>query len=186
MGRENSTFYRYANLLFAQIRRKNSIPSSWLKLPLKATLSWLYFLRHWVERPLAINRSETSNVWTNLWFIIFRRWWIQNCCRKRRKFVSKQDKLTAICHEHPSRHENTIKMNSPKCLERQNLTALIVDAIICIFSKFTSPSMLVLLPSCANVISFNSNGMKGMTGGWSFPTDILHDAMSSGDFQVDS
>lgn len=63
--------------------------------------------------------------------------------------------------------------NLPKCLERQNLTALIVDAIMCIFSKFTRPSMLVLLPSCANVISFSSNGIKGMTGGCSLPTDIL-------------
>lgn len=44
---------------------------------------------------------------------------------------------------------------------------------MCIFSKFTRPSMLVLLPSCANVISFNSNGMNGMTGGCNLPTDIL-------------
>lgn len=64
--------------------------------------------------------------------------------------------------------------NSPKCLERQNLTARIVDAIMCIFSKFTRPSMLVLLPSWANVISFSSRGINGMTGGCNLPTDILH------------
>lgn len=67
----------------------------------------------------------------------------------------------------------TTNFNLPKCRERQNLTALIVDAIMCIFSKFTRPSMLVLLPSWANVISFNSNGINGMTGGCNLPTDIL-------------
>jgi hypothetical protein len=52
-----------------------------------------------------------------------------------------------------------------------------VDAIICIFSKLTRPSMLVLLPSCANVISFNSNGINGITGGCNLPTDILRHGM---------
>lgn len=51
---------------------------------------------------------------------------------------------------------------------------------MCIFSKFTKPSKLVLLPSCANVISFNSNGINGITGGsflaisalWKFKCEI--------------
>lgn len=63
---------------------------------------------------------------------------------------------------------------SPKCLERQNLTVRMVDAIMCIFSKFTNPSKLVLLPSWANVMSFNKSGMKGITGGDNLATAILY------------
>lgn len=62
----------------------------------------------------------------------------------------------------------------PKCLERQNRIVRMVCAIICIFSKFTSPSKLVLLPSCANVMSFSSRGMNGITGGCNFPTKLLY------------
>lgn len=65
---------------------------------------------------------------------------------------------------------------SPKCLDRQNRIVRIVCAIICIFSKFTSPSKLVLLPSCAKVISFNSSGINGITGGCNFPTKLLKSA----------
>ncbi|KAH1017349.1 hypothetical protein HUJ05_008002 [Dendroctonus ponderosae] len=32
----------------------------------------------------------------------------------------------------------------------------------------------VLLPSCVKVMSFSSKGMKGTTGGWSFPTLTLY------------
>lgn len=61
----------------------------------------------------------------------------------------------------------------PKCLDRQNRRVRMVCAIICIFSKFTKPSRLVLLPSCAKVISFNSSGMNGITGGCNLPTKLL-------------
>lgn len=91
----------------------------------------------------------------------------------RKGFVSKHHKLTAIYCPTKNRNRKRVLANLPKCLERQNLTALMVDAIICIFSKFTRPSMEVLLPSCANVMSFSSNGMNGITGGCNLPTDIL-------------
>lgn len=58
----------------------------------------------------------------------------------------------------------------PKCRERHSRIVRIVCAIMCIFSKFTSPSRLVLLPSCANVMSLSSSGMNGTTGGCSLPT----------------
>jgi len=42
---------------------------------------------------------------------------------------------------------------SPKCLARQYLNVRMVCANMCIFSKFTSPSTCVLLPSCVNFMS---------------------------------
>lgn len=50
-----------------------------------------------------------------------------------------------------------------------------VWASICIFSKLTRPSKLVLFPSCVKVMSFKSNGMKGTIGGCSLLTLTLYD-----------
>lgn len=50
----------------------------------------------------------------------------------------------------------------------------IVWAIMCIFSKLTNPSRLVLLPSWANVMSLSSSGMKGINGGCSLPTNTRY------------
>lgn len=69
--------------------------------------------------------------------------------------------------------------NLPRCLDLQKRIVRMVCAIMCIFSKFTKPSKLVLLPSWANVMSFNSRGMNGMTGGCNFPTKFLQKKKST-------
>jgi hypothetical protein len=148
-------------------------------------LSWFNFFGHWVEGLLTVNCAEATDVGANLSIIVLRRGWIEDCWERNEnkmfndflllKFKALLTQLGgAFCAVNFSiYHAYSSLSNSPKCLERQNLTARIVDAIMCIFSKLTRPSTLVLLPSCANVISFNSNGINGITGGWSFPTDIL-------------
>lgn len=126
-------------------------------------LSCFNFLWHSIQCFLAVNHTEATYVRTNLTFIIFRWWRFQNYKKNGRKANEKRPFFEILCSE-----------NSPKCLDRQNLIALIVEAIICIFSKFTRPSTLVLLPSWANVMSFRSNGMNGMIGGCNFPTYVLY------------
>lgn len=125
-------------------------------------LSRLNLFGHRVEGSLAVDRTEAADVGADLRIIVFGRRRIQHCGES----VVNYPKFIAL-------HGSGINCNSPKCRDRQNLTARIVDAIMCIFSKLTKPSMLVLLPSCANVISFSSSGMNGMTGGCNLPTDIL-------------
>lgn len=129
----------------------------WGEMKLRSA-TWFNFLWHCSQDSLVINDAEAAYVGAHftltLWW-----WWIQYCKSggKIRNLLDKTHRLHYL----------------PKCLERQNRIVRIVCAIICIFSKLTKPSKLVLLPSWANVISLSKSGIKGITGGCNLPTDIL-------------
>lgn len=128
------------------------------------------FLRHNRQNSLVFNHTQTTDVRTYFAFTL-RRWWIQYCSIELTIRVTTSYALTAT--KVVDDRIKMWKMDLPKCLERQNRIVRMVCAIICIFSKFTRPSKLVLLPSCAKVMSFSSSGMNGITGGCNLPTKLL-------------
>lgn len=103
----------------------------------KLRLTWLNLFGHWIECSLAIYRSEATDVWTNLWIIIFRRWRFQNCWEKKWKKGSSESRhhkltflpqpLNKIVNAYPSASNDKtsqLALSTPSYASSQNLRDL--------------------------------------------------------------